>query len=289
MKNLINSISIHVKALEEGSVNIDNLDFLITQSNLLNERLIILRYKVYEEKQIKEGGALEAHTKPAAATKEDDLNSTAIIEEPKNQLPEQQPFDLSLFSEEEEEEEEEEVVLIAHEDSKTIEEHYSETTIIEQDQGIIEEMTIKEHTATIEEGDSIMVINKEETSTISYSSNSESISTNGSLAADHPLILQFRLIDKNIRSERAIIPIESLIGSFTLTEKLQFINTLFGGSSEVFGAATKKLNEQVNMASAILSLVEIAKTNNWNFIKSSEIIEEFVLKLCRRYANSPAS
>jgi len=289
MKNLINSISIHVKALEEGSVNIDNLDFLITQSNLLNERLIILRYKVYEEKQIKEGGALEAHTKPAAPTKEDDLNSTAIIEEPKNQLPEQQPFDLSLFSEEEEEEEEEEDVLIAPEDSKTIEEHYSETTIIEQDQGIIEEITIKEHTATIEEGDSIMVINKEETSTISYSSNSESISTNGSLAADHPLILQFRLIDKNIRSERAIIPIESLIGSFTLTEKLQFINTLFGGSSEVFGAATKKLNEQVNMASAILFLVEIAKTNKWNFIKSPEIIEEFVLKLCRRYANSPAS
>ena len=286
MKNLINSISIHVKALEEGSVNIDNLDFLITQSNLLNERLIILRYKVYEEKQIKEGGALEAHTKPAAPTKEDDLNSTAIIEEPKNQLPEQQPFDLSLFSEEEEEEED---VLIAPEDSKTIEEHYSETTIIEQDQGIIEEITIKEHTATIEEGDSIMVINKEETSTISYSSNSESISTNGSLAADHPLILQFRLIDKNIRSERAIIPIESLIGSFTLTEKLQFINTLFGGSSEVFGAATKKLNEQVNMASAILFLVEIAKTNKWNFIKSPEIIEEFVLKLCRRYANSPAS
>lgn len=286
MKNLINSISIHVKALEEGSVNIDNLDFLITQSNLLNEQLIILRYKVYEEKQIKEGGALEAHTKPAASTKEDDLNSTAIIEEPKNQLPEQQPFDLSLFSEEEEEEE---VVLIALEDSKTIEEHYSETTIIEQDQGIIEEITIKEHTATTEEGDSIMVINKEETSTISYSSNSESISTNGSLAEDHPLILQLRLIDKNIRSERAIIPIESLIGSFTLTEKLQFINTLFGGSSEVFGAATKKLNEQVNMASAILSLVEIAKTNKWNFIKSPEIIEEFVLKLCRRYANSPAS
>jgi len=283
MKNLINSISIHVKALEEGDVNIDNLDFLITQSNLLNERLIILRYKVYEEKQIKESGEIDVQTNPVAATKEEDLNSTSIIKEPQKQVAEQQPFDFSLFSEEEEE------VLIAAEDTKTIEEHYSETTIIEEEQGITEEITIKEHAATIEEGDSIMVINKEETTTISYSIDSDSISKNNSVATDHPLILQFRSIDKSLRSERVILPIESLIGSFTLTEKLQFINTLFGGSSEAFGTATKKLNEQLNMAGAILYLVEIAETNSWNFIKSLEIIEEFVLKLCRRYAHSPSA
>ena len=187
-----------------------------------------------------------------------------------------------MFSEEEEE-------LIAPEDTKTIEEHYSETTIIEEEQGITEEITIKEHAATIEEGDSIMVINKEETTTISYSIDSDSISKNNSVATDHPLILQFRSIDKNLRSERVILPIESLIGSFTLTEKLQFINTLFGGSSEAFGTATKKLNEQLNMAGAILYLVEIAETNSWNFVKSLEIIEEFVLKLCRRYAHSPSA
>jgi hypothetical protein len=283
MKNLINSISIHVKALEEGDVNIDNLDFLITQSNLLNERLIILRYKVYEEKQIKEGGVLEAYTKPASATTEDDLNSTAIIEEPKNQLPEQQPFDLSLFSEEEVE------ILITPEDSKTIEEHYSETTKIEDEHGITEETSIKEYTATLEEDDSIIVVNKEEVTTINFSNESEERNDQNIMASDHPMIAKFRKMEKNIRSERAIIPIDSLIGSFTLTEKLQFINTLFKGSSEVFGAATKKLNEQVNMASAILSLVEIAEINSWNFIKSPEIIEEFVLKLCRRYANSPSS
>jgi hypothetical protein len=282
MKNLINSISIHVKALEEGDVNIDNLDFLITQSNLLNERLIILRYKVYEEKQIKESGEIDMQTNPVVATNEEDMNSTSIIKEPQKQVAEQQPFDFSLFSEEEE-------VLIAAEDTKTIEEHYSETTIIEEEQGITEEITIKEHAATIEEGDSIMVINKEETTTISYSTDSDSISKNNSVATDHPLILQFRSIDKNLRSERVILPIESLIGSFTLTEKLQFINTLFGGSSEAFGTATKKLNEQLNMAGAILYLVEIAETNSWNFIKSLEIIEEFVLKLCRRYAHSPSA
>ncbi|MCX6191033.1 MAG: hypothetical protein NT109_01995 [Flavobacteriia bacterium] len=282
MKNLINSISIHVKALEEGDVNIDNLDFLITQSNLLNERLIILRYKVYEEKQIKESVVLDMQINPVATTKEEDLNSTSINKETQKQVPEQQPFDFSLFSEEEEE-------LIAPEDTKTIEEHYSETTIIEEEQGITEEITIKEHAATIEEGDSIMVINKEETTTISYSIDSDSISKNNSVATDHPLILQFRSIDKNLRSERVILPIESLIGSFTLTEKLQFINTLFGGSSEAFGTATKKLNEQLNMAGAILYLVEIAETNSWNFVKSLEIIEEFVLKLCRRYAHSPSA
>ena len=41
----------------------ESLDFLITQSNLLNERLIILRYKVYEEKQIKDSYTLSDNLK----------------------------------------------------------------------------------------------------------------------------------------------------------------------------------------------------------------------------------
>jgi hypothetical protein len=80
-----------------------------------------------------------------------------------------------------------------------------------------------------------------------------------------------------------------LAGSFTLTEKLQYINALFGGSSEAFGTAVKNLNEQQNMAGAILVLIGNAESNAWNFVKSFEIIEEFVLKICRRYANSPAA
>jgi hypothetical protein len=192
------------------------------------------------------------------------------------------PFDFSLFSDEEE-------ALLEPESDKTIEEHYSETTTIEDEHGITEETTIKEHAATIEEGDSIIVINKEEVTTISFSNESEERNDQHIVASDHPMIAQFRAMEKNIRGERTILPLESLAGSFTLTEKLQYINALFGGSSEAFGTAVKNLNEQQNMAGAILVLIGNAESNAWNFVKSFEIIEEFVLKICRRYANSPAA
>ena len=172
---------------------------------------------------------------------------------------------------------------------KTIEEHSSETSILEEENGIIEETTIKEHEAAVEEGESIMMMNEEETTAIDFSSADEPKEENDLVASDHPLIAQFRALEKNARIERAIVPIDSLIGSFSLTEKLQFINGLFGGSSEAFASATKQLNDQPNMNAAILELITIAETNSWDFARSAETIDEFMAKLCRRYANNPSS
>ena len=293
MKKLISSISMHIKAIEEQDINIEDLDFLVTQCNLLQEQLIILRYKVYEEVAAKNNGEKSPELKssvPAFEAMEeaviDAVETPAVTEDAVNEIndtiPPIKPFDFSLFSDEEE-------ALLAPESDKTVEEHYSETTTIEDEHGITEETTIKEHAATIEEGDSIIVINKEEVTTISFSNESEERNDQHIVASDHPMIAQFRAMEKNIRSERAILPLESLAGSFTLTEKLQYINALFGGSSEAFGTAVKNLNEQQNMAGAILVLIGNAESNAWNFVKSFEIIEEFVLKICRRYANSPAA
>lgn len=293
MKKLISSISMHIKAIEEQDINIEDLDFLVTQCNLLQEQLIILRYKVYEEMAAKNNGekspevkgsvpAFEAMEENVIETVETPVVSEAPVIEVNDTPPASKPFDFSLFSDEEE-------ALLEPESDKTIEEHYSETTTIEDEHGITEETIIKEHAATIEEGDSIIVINKEEVTTISFSNESEDRNDQHIVASDHPMIAQFRAMEKNIRGERAILPLESLAGSFTLTEKLQYINALFGGSSEAFGTAVKNLNEQQNMAGAILVLIGNAESNAWNFVKSFEIIEEFVLKICRRYANSPAA
>lgn len=293
MKKLISSISMHIKAIEEQGVNIEDLDFLVTQCNLLQEQLIILRYKVYEEVAAKNNGekspelkssvpVFEAMEETVIEAVETPVVSETPVIEVNDTPPAVKPFDFSLFSDEEE-------ALLEPESDKTVEEHYSETTTIEDEHGITEETTIKEHAATIEEGDSIIVINKEEVTTISFSNESEEKNDQHIVASDHPMIAQFRAMEKNIRSERAILPLESLAGSFTLTEKLQYINALFGGSSEAFGTAVKELNEQQNMAGAILVLIGNAESNAWNFVKSFEIIEEFVLKICRRYANSPAA
>lgn len=279
MKKHIEAISRHIKLIEEQAIDVNNLDYLIEQCGLLQEQLIILRYKMYENK-----GLFVAHdVKKELVESHPAIPMEDPIEtEEKNTIGIQQPFDFSLFDAEEE-------ILLSSEPEKTVEEHYSETTIIESNHGITEEIIIKEHAATIEEGDSIIAINKEETTTISYSNEEEIDHPEAVIASDHPLIAKFRTIEKSIRGERAIIPLDNLIGSFTLTEKLQFINALFSGSSESFGTSIKKLNDKTNMAGALLVLVDLAETNSWNFVKSQEIIEEFMLKICRRYANNPTA
>ena len=276
MKTLIDSISKNIAAIKGSNITIEELDFLVEQTNLLHERLVILRYKVYEQKE-----SIDAPLETAVEETEIKEASIPLESDSKDKSPEQQPFDFSLFEEEEE-------ALLESEPEKTIEEHYSETTILDEENGIIEETTIKEHSATVEEGDSIIMINKEETTTIAFSSAEEANIGDDIIASDHPLIAQFRALEKNARIERAIVPIDSLIGSFSLTEKLQFINGLFGGSSEAFASATKQLNDQPNMTAAILELITIAETNSWDFARSAETIDEFMAKLCRRYANSPS-
>ena len=278
MKTLIDSISKNIAAIKGSNLTIEELDFLVEQTNLLHERLVILRYKVYEQKE-----SLDAPIETAVEETEIKETSIPVESDDKDKSPEQKPFDFSLFEEEEEEEEE---TVLEYGPEKTIEEHSSETSILEEENGIIEETTIKEHEAAVEEGESIMMMNEEETTAIDFSSADEPKEKNDIAASDHPLIAQFRALEKNARIERAIVPIDSLIGSFSLTEKLQFINGLFGGSSEAFASATKQLNDQPNMNAAILELITIAETNSWDFARSAETIDEFMAKLCRRYASN---
>ena len=278
MKTLIDSISKNIAAIKGSNLTIEELDFLVEQTSLLHERLVILRYKVYEQKE-----GLDAPLQTAVEDPEIKETSIPVESDNKDKYPEQKSFDLSHFGEEEEEE-----TVLENGPEKTIEEHSSETSILEEENGIIEETTIKEHEAAVEEGESIMMMNEEETTAIDFSSADEPKEENDLVASDHPLIAQFRALEKNARIERAIVPIDSLIGSFSLTEKLQFINGLFGGSSEAFASATKQLNDQPNMNAAILELITIAETNSWDFARSAETIDEFMAKLCRRYASNPS-
>jgi hypothetical protein len=89
-------------------------------------------------------------------------------------------------------------------------------------------------------------------------------------------------IEQSIRINYSIVPLETLIGSFTLNERLQFINELFEGSSDLFSTAVKKLDSLDGLDSARVVVGEFASANNWDL--ESEIVEDFLVKICRRYA-----
>lgn len=89
-------------------------------------------------------------------------------------------------------------------------------------------------------------------------------------------------MEANIRDSRSVFPLESLIGAFTLNEKLQFINELFEGSSDDFSNNIKLLDQLSTMDAARSMVTALAKTHNWD--TESEITEDFMYKICRRHA-----
>jgi hypothetical protein len=89
-------------------------------------------------------------------------------------------------------------------------------------------------------------------------------------------------MEANIRDNRSMFPLESLIGAFTLNEKLQFINELFDGSSDDFSSNIKQLDQLASIDAARNMIAELAATFNWD--TESEIVEDFIYKICRRHA-----
>lgn len=96
-----------------------------------------------------------------------------------------------------------------------------------------------------------------------------------------PFINKFNLVESNVSTQFGIAKIDTLIGSFGLNERLQYINELFDGSSEDFSDAVKILDNQPSIEIAKTKVAEIALINQWEV--DSETIIEFIQKVVRRY------
>lgn len=93
---------------------------------------------------------------------------------------------------------------------------------------------------------------------------------------------RFDLIQTDIRGQFGFAKLDTLTGSFGLNERLQYINELFNGSSETFSEAIKHLDSLPNIEEVKKVAEKISVENEWDL--DSETVEEFVQKLCRRYA-----
>lgn len=114
----------------------------------------------------------------------------------------------------------------------------------------------------------------------------EPVYTNATFTQSHPMEGSIKVVEDTVRMKYSIVPLETLIGSFSLNEKLQLINELFGGSSDVFSSAIKRLDALSNLSATRPILAEMAEMHNWDL--ESETTEEFIFKICRRYAGALA-
>jgi hypothetical protein len=236
--------------------------------------MVILRYKIYETNVLGvQEPVISASIRQTEIETPIDLfgsiDETTITPEPEFEVTfangEADTQEEEIVNEEWQEEEEVEEI---EESIQTFEEPIQE----EVEESILEEEEIEE---PIQEE---AVANQEN---ISFEEETEAPTPwEPQFSADQPIWMAE--MEANIRDSRSVFPLESLIGAFTLNEKLQFINELFEGSSDDFSTNIKQLDQLGSMDAARNMLAELAQTFNWD--TESEIVEDFIYKICRRHA-----
>jgi hypothetical protein len=273
MKELVSAIENGLKKISKGNITLIELEETLASSRELYERLLIVRYKVYENSILanEESEELEIADKETEVKKEEETNPDEnkdieiIFEEETNDIAEDSiiRFDLFATPEIEYEVEEDEVLPeVENEIEQSIEEE------------VLPEIEIKEEELVEENLDSEEEI--ENTANDSAETSKEITEDASSL---FPKLMK---IEKSIAQNYQVMTLETLIGSFTLNERLQFINELFDGSSDLFSSAIKRLDTLDNRDSARSVIAEYAAENNWDL--DGEVVEDFMLKICSRYA-----
>lgn len=276
MKELVSAIENGLKKISKGNITRIELEETVASSRELYERLLIVRYKVYENSILadEESEELEVVDKETEVKKEEETipdenkDGEIIFEEETNDIAEDSIIRFDLFATPEIEFESEEEVLPRTEAEETILPKENTPTINLIKEGIQEEVLEESTIATEQE--------------IENTAN-DSADTSKEIAEDasslFPKILK---IEKSIAQNYQVMTLETLIGSFTLNERLQFINELFDGSSDLFSSAIKRLDALDNRDSARSVIAEYAAENNWDL--DGEVVEDFMLKICSRYA-----
>ncbi len=257
MKELVSAIENGLKKISKGNITLIELEETVASSRELYERLLIVRYKVYEnsilaDKESEEHKDVDNETevkKEEETIPDENKDIEIIFEEETNDIAEDSIIRFDLFATPEIESE------------------------VEEDE-VLPEIEIKEEELVEENLDS-----EEEIENTAY----ESAETSKEIAEDaSSLFPKLLKIEKSIAQNYQVMTLETLIGSFTLNERLQFINELFDGSSDLFSSAIKRLDALDNRDSARSVIAEYAAENNWDL--DGEVVEDFMLKICSRYA-----
>lgn len=273
IKTILGHLQNGVEKLESGHLSPEDMELLVEDAKELYERMVILRYKIYETNVL---GVKEAVISASLRHTEIEtpIDLFGAIDEPSPEPEFEVTFansDPSFSSLGDQQELLEETL----EEEQLREEEAIEEETIEEETN--EEETISEN--LFEEVEEVVEDHTSEEETIEQAAPS---SWEPEFSGDQPIWMAE--MEANIRDNRSMIPLESLIGAFTLNEKLQFINELFDGSSDDFSSNVKQLDQLASIDAARNMIAELADTFSWD--TESEIVEDFIYKICRRYATS---
>lgn len=303
MKTILSNLTERLSLLESGQLTQAEMELLVEDSKELYERLIILRYKLYETNVFVPQATVEPMFSETTSPMMEEVQTPAFdlfemgeeepiaieeeiptlhfeADEPEIPMVEASLFDMDIevpaatvdFTPEEEQVEE------PIQEEPEMEESADEFLTTAESDHVEANEVVEEH---MDEEVASVEIPEPEVSVEPQANFLDDITNPETTSINSAWILQ---IEQTIRSDRSVFPLETLIGSFSLNEKLQFINELFDGSSDAFSTATKKLDACQQMSEAREQLSDYSSTYNWDL--ESEIVEDFIFKICRRYATA---
>lgn len=295
LETTLKAIEHAINALKNGQLTEEELAQFVEDSKELYEKAIVLRYKAYEEKVF-------GTNKPTAHLEENSHNnSEKLVVETAAEEKEAPSFEFGLFeSMNETLEEEVSEIDVEEELEEENEMDFEQATIFETASAIeipISELPIElelevntpsiasfeeAQDETIEDEDEFFPENTSETNSSEEYSSEPYLKPNENrpdTSAIHSNLVQ---ISTRVASHAGMMKLETLIGSFGLNERLQYINELFDGSSEGFSEAIKTIDHSLDLNQAIDAITGYANQYQWDL--ESETVEDFIVKVKRRYA-----
>lgn len=249
LKERIGMISDLIEKLDQGKLTQEELDTLVLSTRELYERSVILQYKAFEKKIFGETVEQE-HTEreEVAEILHEDTTTEEPEIEPEIVREEQPAFDFSLFDEPASEPE-----IEHHAPEPVVEEHVSVSHAVKEEGPVVEETVTVEKTAVSVDNDALSSV----------------------------MSLLNRELEKHTAGH--LMPkLDTLIGSFGLNERLQFINELFRGSSEDFAIAVSEFDGAGSYSDALAQFAQLSLQRGWS--ADNETVLDFLTKVKRRYA-----
>jgi hypothetical protein len=267
ISSLLTDLTSYQKRLEEGNLQLEELNELVQLSQELLERYTILRYKAYEGNEIsEEQGKNESEAvseEHGEWRMENESESESVIEE-------HGEWNMEKQSENESESEEQRV---ENEEPVAFDFSLFDDTAEEVQDTILEENAV-EHV-------SISAVTEEDAGIVEQKITMEQVIQTPTADENKAFIKHFSNIEPGFFNQIGMSRLDSLIGSFGLNERLQYINELFNGSSEAFSDAVKRLDNLGSYQDALIEASKFAHEYNWDL--ESETVEELVIKLKRRH------
>lgn len=285
-ETIIASIQLHFNRLNAGEISAEQMDELVDLTRELHDRMVILRYKSYEqhvfgvqnqeiditqhsfssEESITEY-VTESPVETIVAADEPQVIAEKITEEPF--------FDFSLFDEKPTESTSEKPTPTEFDLFGAA---YEEKSISETEETTDFEAVQESTTQFVEEESFVPEIKVEAPIEKPVAQQvAPSVSTKD---ADR-FFSKIPRLEDSMGSRMMIPKLSTLVGSFGFNEKLQCISELFGGSSEAFNSAIQQLDIQSDFAAAKSVMQAMAEENHWDLEKEMTI--EFVQKVERRF------